>query len=170
MNYQSKNTPRSLFLCRMKRGFPDAYAFINGDDSSPELCGTAYFYSIFCGTLVEIQVSGIPYKSESSCSSFHGLHIHENGDCTPPFDKTGNHYNPEDAPHPMHAGDMPPLLSNCGYAYSVFYTERFHVKDIIGRSVIIHDMPDDFKTQPSGGSGNKIGCGVIRPYNINSAF
>lgn len=59
------------------------------------------------------------------------------------------------------AGDLLPLLGNEGYAYSVFYTDRFELKDIIGRSLIIHNAPDDFTTQPSGNSGAKIGCGVI---------
>jgi Cu-Zn family superoxide dismutase len=41
-------------------------------------------------------------------------------------------------------------------------TNRFRVKDIIGRTVIIHNMPDDFTTQPSGNAGMKIACGVIQ--------
>ena len=41
-------------------------------------------------------------------------------------------------------------------------TNRFAVKDIIGRTVVIHDKPDDFTTQPSGGSGVKIACGEIK--------
>ena len=77
------------------------------------------------------------------------------------FPNTGNHYNPGNVPHPEHAGDLPPLLSNNGYAWMVFYTGRVNAEDIIGRSVVIHSMRDDFTTQPSGNSGDKIGCGVI---------
>ena len=40
-------------------------------------------------------------------------------------------------------------------------TDKFKIEDIIGKTVIIHDMPDDFKTQPSGNSGKKIACGII---------
>jgi Cu-Zn family superoxide dismutase len=89
------------------------------------------------------------------------MHIHETGNCALPFDQTGNHYNPAGLPHPKHAGDLLPLLGNEGYAYSVFYTDRFELPEIIGRSLIIHSAPDDFTTQPSGNSGVKIGCGVI---------
>lgn len=78
-----------------------------------------------------------------------------------PFPNTGNHYNPGNVPHPEHAGDLLPLLSNNGYAWMVFYTGRVNVEDIIGRSVVIHSMRDDFSSQPSGNSGDKIGCGVI---------
>ena len=38
---------------------------------------------------------------------------------------------------------------------------------ILDRSVIVHRMPDDFKTQPSGDAGTKIGCGVIRKTEAN---
>ena len=38
---------------------------------------------------------------------------------------------------------------------------KFKIKDILGRVIIIHDMPDDFTTQPSGNSGTKIACGKI---------
>ena len=66
-------------------------------------------------------------------------------------------------PHPFHAGDFPPLLENNGYAYSKFLTNKFKISEIIGKVIIIHDLPDDFTTQPSGNSGTKIACGVI--YN-----
>ena len=59
---------------------------------------------------------------------------------------------------------MPPLLANQGYAWMSFYDKRFSMEDILDRSVVIHQDPDDFKTQPSGNSGAMIACGVIRPY------
>lgn len=65
-------------------------------------------------------------------------------------------------PHPLHVGDLPPLLENNGYAYMSVLTNKFKISDIIGKTVIIHDMPDDSTTQPSGNSGKKIACGVIR--------
>ncbi len=100
--------------------------------------------------------------SQMYVSNFFGMHIHEVGDCTLPFDKTGGHYNPTNASHPEHAGDLPPLLSNNGYAWTAFYTGRLRMDEIIGKSIIIHGMRDDFTTQPAGDSGEKIGCGVIQ--------
>ncbi len=140
---------------------PSACAQITGNATNPGLHGMVYFYSVpQGGMLVEAEVFGLP-KQNVQNSSFYGMHIHENGNCSLPFEKTGNHYNPGNQPHPDHAGDLPPLLSNSSYAYSAFYTERFDADDIIGRSVVIHLHPDDFVTQPSGNSGTKIGCGVI---------
>ena len=71
------------------------------------------------------------------------------------------HFNPSDCPHPYHAGDFPQLLSNGGFAYLQFITERINVEEIIGRTVIIHYGSDDFVSQPSGNAGEKIACGVI---------
>ena len=42
-----------------------------------------------------------------------------------------------------------------------FLINKFKIQDIIGKVLIIHDMPDDFTTQPSGNSGTKIACGKI---------
>ena len=64
--------------------------------------------------------------------------------------------------HPFHSGDLPSLLENNGYAYMTVLTNRFKIADIIGKVVIIHDSPDDFTSQPSGNSGMKIACGIIR--------
>lgn len=141
---------------------PYAYAKIIGNADNPFLHGTARFYPVsFGGVLIETEVYGLPFEDIPSYSQFYGMHIHETGDCALPFDRTGSHYNPNDLPHPRHAGDLPPLLGNTGYAYSVFYTDRFSIANIIGRSLVIHGAPDDFTTQPSGNSGTKIGCGVI---------
>ena len=57
---------------------------------------------------------------------------------------------------------MPPLFGNDGFAMMMFYTDRFYPETVIGRTVVIHDMPDDFKTQPAGDSGMKIACGEIK--------
>ena len=79
-----------------------------------------------------------------------------------PLANAMSHYNPDGCVHPYHAGDLPPLFGNDGLALSLFLTNRFSVDEVIGRTVIIHDHPDDFVTQPSGNSGAKIACGVIR--------
>ena len=47
------------------------------------------------------------------------------------------------------------------HAHLEVRTDRFHVRDIIGRTVVIHSDPDDFRTQPAGNAGTKIACGVI---------
>ena len=136
---------------------------MQGNASQPQLAGSVKFYQTsYGGVLIEAEIFGLPGINIPGSSSFYGMHIHEHGDCTRPFGQTGDHYNPGNLPHPQHAGDLPPLLGCQGYAYLVCYDKRFFVDDILGRSVVIHSMADDFTSQPSGNSGNKIGCGVIR--------
>lgn len=139
---------------------PEAYAKIKGSAAYPDIEGMVYFFGVHGGTFVSVEVRGLPGDS-----SFHGFHIHAGEECsgTPeePFKNADGHYNPENTEHPNHAGDMPPLLSNRGIALSSFYTGRFYPEDIIGKTVILHAMPDDFKTQPSGDSGAMIACGKI---------
>lgn len=77
------------------------------------------------------------------------------------FANAKTHYNPTKCPHPYHVGDLPPLIETKGYCYMCVLINKFKIKDIIGKVIIIHDMPDDFTTQPSGNSGTKIACGRI---------
>lgn len=144
--------------------WPDAVAVIRGNADHPLLYGTAGFYSAPTGGLfLQVEVFHLPDQDLPGSSGFFGMHIHEYGDCTLPFDKTGNHYNPSNQEHPNHAGDLPPLLSSGGYAWMSFYDGRLTISDVVGKSLVIHGMRDDFTGQPSGDSGMKIGCGVIRP-------
>lgn len=150
---------------------PECYALIQGAPDNSSICGTVLFYSIWGGTLVVAEVRGLPGKSDvNKCSGqFFGFHIHEGNSCettagSTNFAATGNHYNPADCAHPFHAGDMPVLLGDNGYALNIFYTNRFTPDEVVGRTVVIHDMPDDFRTQPSGDSGTKIACGKIQEY------
>ncbi len=134
---------------------PGAVARVCGEAG---LQGTVKFYQQPNGTLVAADICGLP-KSEAG---FFAFHIHEGGDCRGEgFPNTGNHFNPCELPHPQHAGDLPPLLSCNGAAHLEVLTGRFRVRDVIGRTVVIHSHPDDFHTQPSGGAGTKIACGVI---------
>ena len=91
------------------------------------------------------------------------MHIHEYGDCSDDFANTGMHYNPTGADHPFHIGDLVPLLNSNGYAFTAFYDSFLRIEDVVGKTIIIHDNRDDFTSQPSGDSGEKIGCGVILP-------
>jgi Cu-Zn family superoxide dismutase len=97
------------------------------------------------------------------------FHIHDGKSCTgndtDPFANAKSHYNPHECSHPQHAGDLPPLFGNDGYAWSAILTNRFSIDEIIGNTIIIHSKPDDFTTQPSGNSGEKIACGVIHKRN-----
>lgn len=139
---------------------PVARALLQGDPSHPQLMGEVLFFPYGRGTLVVTRLLGLPEPG------FHGLHIHEKGDCSTggdvAFAGAGGHYNPTGADHPQHAGDLPPILAlSDGVALSAVYTDRFKPSQVIGRSVVLHDMPDDLHSQPAGNSGARVACGVI---------
>ena len=149
---------------------PFAKADISGSTVMPGLIGVVNFYPAHSGTMVVAEVYGLPQQVEGTQTTPpigpFGFHIHEGSSCevgsaTEPFMSSGGHYNPTNKPHPDHAGDMPVLFSNNGYAFMAFYTDKFNPQQIVGRTVIIHMNPDDFRTQPAGNSGKKIACGVI---------
>jgi Cu-Zn family superoxide dismutase len=141
---------------------PFACANIIGNETEPKLNGIAYFYATnSSGVWIEVEVNDLPIKGMANYSRFYGMHIHEVGNCTPPFDQTGGHFNPTNGDHPNHAGDLPPLLNSDGYAYLMFYTSHLNSEEIINKSLVIHNMADDFRSQPSGNSGEKMACGVI---------
>jgi Cu-Zn family superoxide dismutase len=103
-----------------------------------------------------------------------GFHIHEKGDCSAPdASSAGAHFNPAGVEHgnpregAHHAGDIPNAKSDAQGAAQI----NVHVdgltlgdgggSDVIGKAVVVHEKADDYKTQPSGGSGARVACGVI---------
>lgn len=137
----------------------DAVAYLKGGDMAPDLEGVVKFYQTSRGVIVSAHIFGLPKENSSG---FFAFHIHEGDNCSGAgFVNTKGHYNPSNAAHPMHAGDLPPLLSNNGEAYLEVLTNRFKINEIIGKTMVIHSKADDFFTQPAGNAGDKIACGVI---------
>jgi superoxide dismutase, Cu-Zn family len=129
------------------------------------------------GTVVRVRTAGLT-------AGFHGFHVHAVGQCVAPFTSAGGHFNPTEAPHGGHAGDMPPLLvAQDGSAVARFTTDRFTVADLMdadGSAVIVHAAPDNLANIPTryhshtydvfgpdqdtlatGDAGGRVACGVV---------
>ena len=131
--------------------------------------GEATFEQVGGKVHVVIYVQGLKPGAE------HGLHIHEAGDCSSGDGMSAKgHFNPFGMPHASsasaqrHAGDLPSLKADkSGRAKVDAMLDGIAVGsgpgNVIGRGLIVHADPDDFKTQPTGNSGARIACGVIRP-------
>ena len=102
----------------------------------------------------------------------HGFHIHEFGDISSDDGSSaGGHFNPMGMPHSMpmsekrHEGDMGNIeVDSDGNVHLDYIDHAMKLNgpySIIGHAVIIHEKEDDFKTQPTGNAGARIGYGVI---------
>src|SRR5437867_6401683 len=136
---------------------------IPGKDS--KVAGTIHFKKEAGGVHVTGTVTGLGAGN-------HGFHIHEFGDCSAAdFTSAGGHFNPAGNPHggpkdaKRHEGDMGNIEAAAGGSATIDYVDAemgFEgVKSILGRGVIVHANPDDFKTQPTGNAGGRVACGVI---------
>jgi Cu-Zn family superoxide dismutase len=105
-------------------------------------------------------------------SGNHGFHIHEFGDISSDDGSSaGGHFNPTGMPHNMpmsekrHAGDMGNIKADANGNTHIDYVDSVMKlngpNSIIGHAVIVHEKEDDFKTQPTGNAGARIGYGVI---------
>lgn len=136
--------------------------------SGSNVKGTVNFTAQGRDVLVTGTFTGLKPNSE------HGFHIHEKGDCSA-SDATsaGGHFNPNmnshGSPHSgvSHAGDMPNIKSdaNGNATYSVAlsgFAINHGSNGILGKSVVVHRDPDDYKSQPAGNSGPRVACGLIK--------
>ncbi|ABR50589.1 superoxide dismutase, copper/zinc binding [Alkaliphilus metalliredigens QYMF] len=147
-----------------------ARAYIQGGPLAPQIRGVVYLIDVPAGTEVSVEVSGLPpfqpATNDKDPIGPHGFHLHEFGTCEvsdpeDPFQAAGQHWNPRNEPHGNHAGDFPVLFSNNGKARMTFFTNKFKVYEAIGTAVIIHENPDDYRSQPTGDAGRRLACGVI---------
>ena len=106
----------------------------------------------------------------------HAVHLHEKGDCSAAdASSAGGHWNPTTEAHgkwghnEFHKGDIGNLNADKdGTARLVFKTDKWCIgctdesKNIVGKSLVIHAAADDFKTQPTGNAGGRVGCVEIK--------
>ena len=147
-------------------------------DPSGMPAGTATFTAKADGVQIKVNVTGLK-------AGMHGMHIHENANCTDSTDASGNkvvfgaagahfdptyshkHGAPDALPSQGHGGDLPMIsVAADGKGSADFFTNRLSLSgdnSVLSRSIIIHAAPDDYKTDPSGNSGARERCGVIAP-------
>jgi superoxide dismutase, Cu-Zn family len=132
--------------------------------------GEARLQQTPAGVRIRVEFAGIAPGS-------HGLHIHAVGQCDPPsFTTAGGHYNPAAKKHGFrspeghHAGDLPNVMIprtggakvDTTTADVTLVAGANSLLDADGSALVLHDSPDDYMTDPSGNSGRRIACAVIK--------
>lgn len=149
-----------------------AYAVVKGGTLYPNINGAVFMTQYKDGVEVVAKIHNLPKfsREDNKFIGPFGFHIHDGGSCQKGNDKTpfplaGRHYNPTNAPHGNHAGDLPVLMpmSN-NTAIMKIMTDKFKLEDVAGLAIVVHLYPDDYRTDPDGASGPKIACGIIQPY------
>ncbi|MFB1082821.1 superoxide dismutase family protein [Jeotgalibacillus sp. JSM ZJ347] len=140
-------------------------------NSEGEDIGSAVLKETEEGVLIQISVKGLEPGEKA-------VHIHETGACTPPdFKSAGGHFNPAGKQHGFqnpkgyHAGDLPNLKVDEDGTINLELTVKeltlekgseYSLLDEDGSAIVIHEGPDDYKTDPAGNSGARIACGEIK--------
>lgn len=122
------------------------------------------------GKTVELRVAlmGLP-------AGEHGLHVHAGGSCTPPdFTSAAGHLNPDSKHHGFqnpeghHAGDFPMSVTvkadgkgEAKLSSTDISLDAAAPASVYGKTIVVHELADDQKTDPAGASGKRIACGVI---------
>ena len=152
----------------LQYGSPEATAELK--NAKGEVVGTARFWEDANGVRIMVQVRGIsPGK--------HGTHVHAVGKCDPSeFTTAGGHFNPGGKKHGLrspvgpHAGDLPNLEVAADGTGQLEYVTKLvtlapgptSLFDTDRSALVVHANPDDDITDPTGNSGGRIACGIIR--------
>jgi len=136
-------------------------------DRAGRTVGTATLTSSSQGVLVSAAFTGLGPGT-------HAIHVHETGLCRPDFAAAGAHFNPGNRQHGFrnaqgpHAGDLPNIhVSPSGTLTvelllpGVTISGDRALLDGDGAALVVHANADDYTTEPSGNSGDRIACGVI---------
>ncbi|KKC27882.1 superoxide dismutase family protein [Sphingomonas sp. SRS2] len=122
------------------------------------------------GIHVDVKAVGLP-------AGVHAVHIHTTGTCTgPDFTSAGGHWNPgkkqhgHDNPAGAHKGDMPNMTVGAdGTGMLTTTVKGATLKggseplfDADGAAIVVHAAADDYKTDPTGNAGGRLGCGIVK--------
>ena len=163
----------SLSACRMPyipgvtEGPPAAGATLK--DSNGRVVGSAVFLQQSDGVRILLDLRDVAPGTK-------GVHIHEVGRCdAPTFDSAGTHFNPKKAEHGAenprgpHAGDLPNItVDDTGRGHLEVTNPRVTLDpgptsllDGRGTALVVHEDPDDMRTDPAGNSGRRVACGAL---------
>ena len=108
---------------------------------------------------------------------WHAIHFHSVGDCsdTAKFENAKDHINLRHRQHGLlnrkgtESGDLPNVFALAdGSVHAEISSQMVSLRgkrtllDADGSALVIHANADDYMTQPTGGSGDRVACSVIK--------
>ena len=162
------NMPADTATVKTEALVAHAEAMLAGTYPDTAVNGTLKFDTVKGKVKMKLEIT-IPAKAGKTVA----VHIHEHGDCADTAKMAHGHWNPTNAQHgkwgsaSFHSGDIGNVkLDSKGKGVLTLETNLWTLggepaTNILGKSIIVHGGVDDYKTQPSGNSGTRIGCGVI---------
>jgi Cu-Zn family superoxide dismutase len=145
-----------------------AEAMISGTKSDTTVAGKATFTEENGSVKMDLEVTA-PQLANKSVA----VHLHMHGDCGNSGNNSHGHWNPANKPHgkwgegDFHAGDIGNVSLDATGKGTYSLTSTIwsiggdSTTNIVGKAIIVHSGVDDYKTQPTGNAGTRIGCGVI---------
>lgn len=146
-----------------------AMATLNGTHPDTALNGSVRFQETGGRVSMSLDIT-VPTMANKSVA----VHIHEHGSCGDMGKEAHGHWNPTKMQHgkwgdaQFHRGDIGNVtLDASGRGTMQLDTDLWSINDsdtarnIINKAIIVHSGQDDYKTQPTGNAGSRIGCGVI---------
>jgi Cu-Zn family superoxide dismutase len=169
MKYHLASLTAALVLaaCASPMSGPRAVAQLQSTTGNTA-SGTVTFVQNGDKVLVSGEIRGLKPGAE------HGFHVHEKGDCSSGDGMSaGGHFNPTGQQHGNHAdmahhtGDLPSLKADASGAVKFSFESKTiavgsGATDIVGKGLIVHRDPDDYRTQPTGNAGPRLACAVIK--------
>ena len=141
----------------MERDF--AYAELSSNSKYPDLTGLISFIQYPYHVEVSLFLENIPKDQLLR------FHIYEGTTCSEKsedeFVDAKTHYTPDNSDRPDHVWDLPSIYSYDGKARMTFNTDKFLVNDILGKTISLHEISDNFMGQSASDAGDKIACGEI---------
>ena len=118
----------------------------------------------------------VTYDFKGLKNGKHGFHVHQKGDFKGDCNNAGPHFNPHGHNHSgrksneRHVGDLGNVITNNKKTKGSFIDKKILLKgknNIIGRSVIVHDLKDDLgkgknkESLKTGNAGARLNCAKI---------
>ncbi|WP_271078929.1 superoxide dismutase family protein [Aurantiacibacter sp. MUD61] len=137
-------------------------------DRTGQQVGTARMYSLGEEVTINVSFTGLT-------AGLHAVHLHTTGNCSAnDFTSAGGHLNPGGQQHGTlnprgaHLGDLPNVTiasDGSGTTSTILRGDRSTVEaalfDSDGTALVVHEGPDDYRTDPAGAAGSRVACGLV---------